>query len=71
MTLPITLNDIHESTNTVLRHAKNKAMLDGSPYPESYVIGYVTSFVETFFLRQPQEVRQAYLDHVKRTIETD
>lgn len=71
MTKRITLNDISESTNAILRHARNKAVLDSSPYPDAYMIGYFSGFIETFFLDQPDDVRQAYLDQVARQIKTE
>lgn len=67
----ITLNDIHESTNTVLRHARSKAILNQSTYPDAFIIGYFSGFIETFFLGQPDSVRQDYLDQVARQIKTE
>jgi hypothetical protein len=70
MTVQVTFNDICESTNAILRHARNKAMLGNSSYPDAYIVGYFSGFIETFFLDQPDDVRQAYLDDVARHIET-
>jgi hypothetical protein len=64
----ITLNDICESTNAILRHARNKAVQDRSSHPDAYMIGYFSGFIETFFLSQPDDVRQSYLDQVARRI---
>jgi len=71
MTKRIELNDICESTNAILRHARDKAVLDQSAYPDAYIIGYFSGFIETFFLDQPDDVRQAYLDQVARQIKTE
>jgi hypothetical protein len=71
MTKQITFNDICESTNAILRHARNKAMLGNSSHPDAYIIGYFSGFIETFFLDQPDDVRQDYLDQVARQIKTE
>ncbi len=71
MTTRITLNDICESTNAILRHARNKAVLDHSSHPDAYMIGYFSGFIETFLRSQTQEVRQDYLDQVARQIKTE
>ena len=71
MTKRIELNDICESTNDILRPARNKAVLDQSTYPDAYIIGYFSGFIETFFLNQPDAVRQDYLDQVARQIKTE
>jgi hypothetical protein len=71
MTKQVTFNDICESTNAILRHARNKAMLGNSSHPDAYMIGYFSGFIETFFLNQPDDVRQDFLDDVARHIETE
>ena len=71
MTKRIELSDICESTNAILRHARNNAILDQSTYPDAYIIGYFSGFIETFFLDQPDSVRQDYLDQVARQIKFD
>jgi hypothetical protein len=71
MTKQVTFNEICESTNAILRHARNKAMLGNSSHPDAYMIGYFSGFIETFFLDQPDDVRQDFLDQVARHIETD
>ena len=66
MTKQITLNDICESTNDILRHARNKAMLDKVTHPDAYIIGYYSGFIETFLHAQPDAVQRAYVDYVKK-----
>ena len=65
MTQRITLDDICESTNTILRHARILAANNASHTQDAYVIGYFSGFIETFLHAQPESVQQAYVDHVK------
>ena len=65
MTQRITLDDICESTNTILRHARILAANNASHTQDAYVIGYFSGFIETFLHAQPDAVQKAYVDHVK------
>jgi hypothetical protein len=65
MTKRITLDDICESTNTILRHARVLAANNASHTQDAYVIGYFSGFIETFLHAQPDAVQRAYVVHVK------
>lgn len=61
----ITLDDICESTNDILRHARNQSAWHGSSQPDAFVIGYFSGFIETFLRSQPEAVQQAYIASIK------
>lgn len=65
MTKRTTLDDICESTNDILRHARILAANNAPHVQDAYVIGYFCGFIETFLHAQPDAVQKAYVDHVK------
>jgi len=65
MTKRITLDDICESTNDILRHARILAANNAAHVQDAYVIGYISGFIETFLHSQPDAVQKAYVDHVR------